>query len=374
MSSKQFSKNDKGMEILIAESIAKEMPDSKIIAAKKFFDSLFDHKRITKLYNTYIEGVETSLANTQNGRMYVNYNIDGAVTGRLSNSGGNTKKGGGKATKIGVSFHTLPREQIDFNIREYVVAPEGYDFITIDMKAMELRVLAHVANEKNMIKAFNSGWDLHDFSTEMTYGKKKENTPKEEWKLIRQICKEVSFLTVYGGTAYTLANKRNIPEAQAQKIINAWMDTFPGVREYFKVIEDYIKQHKYAKTLFGRFRHLLNIDSPVKSIQREAFRQGLNFTVQSPASDILNCGVIGIHQKLKAGKFRTKIAAEVHDSVEFIAPKDETDAVIKMAADELVNCHYMKEHFGFGLRVPLEVEVEVGASFGTGKPYHLTSS
>lgn len=367
-------KNEKEFELLIAESVARELSDAKIKAAKKFFDSLFDHKRVTKLYNTYIEGVETSLANTQNGRMYVNYNIDGAVTGRLSNSGGNTKKGGGKSTKIGVSFHTLPREQVDFNIREYVVAPEGYDFITVDMKAMELRVLAHVANEKNMIKAFNSGWDLHDFSTEMTFNKKKENTPKDEWKKLRQICKEVSFLTVYGGTAYTLANKRNIPEVQAQKIITAWMDTFPGVANYFKVIEDYINQHKYAKTLFGRFRHLPNIDSPVKSIKREAFRQGLNFTVQSPASDILNCGVIGVYNKLKARGFKARIVAEVHDSIELISPKHETDAVIKLVVDELVNCHYMKEKFGFTLNVPLEVEVEVGTSFGTGKPYHLTAS
>ena len=366
--------SDKEFELQIAESVVKELPDAKIIAAKKFFDSLFDHKRVTKLYNTYIEGVETSLANTQNGRIYVNYNIDGAVTGRLSNSGANTKKGGGKDTKIGVSFHTLPREQTDFNIREYVTAPEGYDFITVDMKAMELRVLAHVANEKNMIKAFNSGWDLHDFSTEMTFKKKKESCTKEEWKKLRQICKEVSFLTVYGGTAYTLANKRNIPEHEAQKIIDSWMDTFPGVAKYFLTIEDYIKQHKFAKTLFGRYRHLPNIDSPVKSIRREAFRQGLNFTVQSPASDILNCGFIGVYHKLKSGKFKAKLAAQVHDSIELISPKNETAAVVKIVADELVNCHYMKEKFGFTLNVPLEVEVEVGTSFGTGKPYHITAS
>ena len=195
---------DKDFELSIARSVLKDLEDDRIVEAKKFFDNLSDFKRVGKLYTTYIEGVETSLENTKNGRMYVNYNIDGTVTGRLSNSGGNKKKGGGKETKIGVSFHTLPREQEDFNIRNYVIAPKGWDFITVDMKAMELRVLAHVANEREMIKAFTSGIDLHDFTTEMVYKKKKADTNEKEWKLIRQICKEVSFLTVYGGTAVTL--------------------------------------------------------------------------------------------------------------------------------------------------------------------------
>ena len=362
------SREDKDMEIEIAKSVIRDLPDDKLFAAKEFFDNLFDHKRITKLYNTYIEGVETALANTKNGRMYVNYNLDGTVTGRLSNSGGNMKKGGGKDSKIGVSFHTLPREQVDFNVREYVVAPEGWDFITVDMKAMELRVLAHVANEENMIKAFNSGVDLHTYSASMTFNKKPEDVSKEE----RQIAKEVSFLTVYGGTAFTLANKRNISEAKAERIINNWMEAFPGVKRYMTTIEEYIRQFKYAKTIFGRYRHLPNIDSPVKSIQREAFRQGLNFTIQSAASDILLCGLIGISNKLKASKCKSKLIATVHDSVEVISPKDETDNTIRVIHNELVNYSYMRENFNINLKVPLEAEVEVGSSFGNGKPYHLT--
>ena len=218
-------------EVNIAKAVLNNMSDDQLKAAKKFFDRFSEYKKLTKLHSVYIEGARTALQNTGNSRMYVKYNIDGTVTGRISNSGANV--GRKKTDKIGVSFHTLPRESLDVNIRDYVVAPEGHDFITIDMKAMELRVLAHVANEENMIHAFKSGIDLHSYYDGLTFNK----DPNEVSKLERQIAKEVSFLTVYGGTAYTLASKRNIPEDRAEEIINSWLSAFPGAGRYMNTID-----------------------------------------------------------------------------------------------------------------------------------------
>jgi DNA polymerase-1 len=363
------NKQDKDLELQIAKSVIKEISDEKLIAARNFFTCLSDHKRVTKLYNTYIVGVEQSLANTGNGMIYCVYNLDGAVTGRLSNSGATKKKGKGPDTKIGVSFHTLPREQEDFNIRNYITAPDGWDFITADMKAMELRVLADVANEQNMIKAFNDGIDLHTYSASMTFNKDPKDITKEE----RQIAKEVSFLTVYGGKAFTLANKRNIPEAQAEEIINSWMAAFPGVKRYMATIEDYVKQFKYAKTIFGRYRHLPNIDSPNRRIREEAFRQGLNFTIQSPASDILLCCLIGVSNKMNATGLRARITATVHDSICIVSPKNETSKVIDILRDEMRNYTYMRENFHIKLKVPLDIDIKVGTSFGNGKELKFTA-
>jgi len=348
-------------ETAIARSVLNAMTDDQVMAAKRFFDRFSEFKKLTKLHSVYIEGARTALRNTGNGRMYVNYNIDGTVTGRISNSGANIERG--RNGKIGVSFHTLPRESLDVNIRDYVVAPKGHDFITIDMKAMELRVLAHVANEENMIHAFRSGVDLHSYSAGLTFNK----DPKDVSKLERQIAKEVSFLTVYGGTAYTLASKRNIPEERAEEIINSWMNAFPGVGRYMDTIQDYIDQFKYAKTIFGRRRNLPNIDSPFKKVRREAFRQGLNFTIQSAASDILLCGMLGVIKKLE--NMEAKVVATVHDSIELIAPKGETRKVVEIVKDELENYHYLKENFHINLKVPLGVDVEVGSSFGNGVEY-----
>lgn len=348
-------------EANIARAVLNSMTDDQVKAAKRFFDRFSEYKKLTKLHSVYIEGARTALKNTGNSRMYVKYNIDGTVTGRISNSGANV--GRKKEDKIGVSFHTLPRESLDVNIRDYVVAPKGHDFITIDMKAMELRVLAHVANEENMIHAFKSGVDLHSYSAGLTFNK----DPKDVTKLERQIAKEVSFLTVYGGTAFTLASKRNIPEDRAEEIINSWLRAFPGVSRYMNTIDEYIKQFGYAKTIFGRYRHLPNVRSPFKSVRREAFRQGLNFTIQSAASDILLCGMLGVIEKLKGMK--AKVVATVHDSLELIAPKNETKKVVEIVKDELENYHYLKENFHINLKVPLGVDVEVGSSFGNGVEY-----
>jgi len=348
-------------EVNIARAVLNSMTDDQVKAAKRFFDRFSEYKKLTKLHSVYIEGARTALGNTGNSRMYVKYNIDGTVTGRISNSGANV--GRKKEDKIGVSFHTLPRESLDVNIRDYVVAPKGHDFITIDMKAMELRVLAHVANEENMIHAFKSGVDLHSYSAGLTFNK----DPNDVTKLERQIAKEVSFLTVYGGTAYTLASKRNIPEERAEEIINSWLRAFPGVGRYMNTIDEYINQFAYAKTIFGRYRHLPNVRSPFKNVRREAFRQGLNFTIQSAASDILLCGMLGVIEKLKGMK--AKVVATVHDSIELIAPKNETRKVVEIVKDELENYHYLRENFHINLKVPLGVDVEVGSSFGNGVEY-----
>ena len=348
-------------EVNIARAVLNSMTDDQVKAAKRFFDRFSEYKKLTKLHSVYIEGARTALGNTGNSRMYVKYNIDGTVTGRISNSGANV--GRKKENKIGVSFHTLPRESLDVNIRDYVVAPKGHDFITIDMKAMELRVLAHVANEENMIHAFKSGVDLHSYSAGLTFNK----DPNDVTKLERQIAKEVSFLTVYGGTAYTLASKRNIPEERAEEIINSWLRAFPGVGRYMNTIDEYINQFAYAKTIFGRYRHLPNVRSPFKNVRREAFRQGLNFTIQSAASDILLCGMLGVIEKLKGMK--AKVVATVHDSIELIAPKNETKKVVEIVKDELENYHYLRENFHINLKVPLGVDVEVGSSFGNGVEY-----
>ena len=291
----------------------------------------------------------------------------GAVTGRLSNSAINVIKGSPKEGKLGVSFHTLPREKEDLavNVRDAFCAPPGWKFITVDKKAMEVRVLADVANERNLINAFKSGVDLHTFSAGLTFNKPECDVTKEE----RQLAKAVTFLTVYGGTHFTLAAKHNIPEEQAEAIIEAWMNAFPGVGAYMNSVQEYLDRHKYVKTLFGRYRHLPNASSPIKAIRKRAFRQGLNFTIQSPASDILLCAIMGLSNRIKSEGMRAKIIATVHDSIELICPDDELEHLVAIIKDELINYNYMQEHFGIRLKVPLDINIEVGTSFGNGVHY-----
>ena len=351
------------MEKQISQSAIRSLGDANIVNARDFIKGLLDYRRSKKLYDTYISGVKEAMDYNGSDKIYVEYRLDGTVTGRLSNAGYETDK-----HRMGISFHTLPRET-KFNIREYVVAPKGYKFITADMKSMELRVLAHLAKEKSMAKAFNDRIDLHTYSASMTFGKPMEKVTKEE----RQIAKEVSFLTVYGGTEKTLAMKRGISFKKAKGIIDGWMATFPGVPRYMEHVQNFITSNKYAYTIFGRRRNLPNAASEAKYIRQEAFRQGLNFTVQSSASDTLVCCILGLNQDLLKKKMGAKIIATVHDSIELIAPINEVDETIALLYHHMTNYPYIKENFKFEFSVPMEVEVMVGDSFGSGEEYHLSS-
>lgn len=344
---------------LLSQEVIKSKSDETLLGARKFLKSFLDLRGLEKLNDTYISGAKDALAFTGDGKIYVDYRLDGTATGRLSNAAYDC------GTKMGVSFHTLPRNT-EFNIRSYVVAPEGHDFITCDMKSMELRILAHLAREKKMAQAFHDKVDLHTYSASMTFSKPMDKVTKEE----RQIAKTVSFLVVYGGNASTLARKQGLPLKRAESIINNWMEAFPGVPLYMSHVHNYIMKNKYAYTIFGRRRHLPNVDSKEQYVQKAALRQGLNFTVQSAASDTLLCALIGIYNKYKQEKMSSKIVATVHDSLEVISPKHETKKAIEIIHDEMINYHYAKKHFGISFNVPLEIEILVGPSFGIGEEVH----
>ena len=140
----------------VSKAAVRELQDETLINSRNFIKHLMDFRKSKKLFNTYITRVKKAMEYNGSDKIYVEYRLDGTVTGRLSNAGYDAGDGG----KMGISFHTLPRDT-KFNIREYVVAPTGYKFITADMKSMELRILAHLAREKNMEKAFNDRIDLH---------------------------------------------------------------------------------------------------------------------------------------------------------------------------------------------------------------------
>jgi DNA polymerase-1 len=348
---------NKDVDEKIAASVISTLPDTSLANLNKFLDVLLEHRRIEKLRTTYIKGVKKAIENNGENKIFVQYSFDGTDTGRLSNAGMSFKK-----KKKGVSFHTLPRDE-EFNIRSYVTAPKNYKFLTADYSGMELRVLAHIAREDNMIRAFKDGKDLHSYSASMTYSKAIEKVTSTE----RQDSKEVSFLTIYGGSEYTLAHKKGISKVKAKKIIDSWMGVFPGVPRYMKFIREKLEETGYCYSIFGRKRHLPNIWAESFKQQNRAFRQGLNFTVQSPASDILLCALIGIDLELKARGLDAMIVATVHDSIELICHESCLDEVIGIIYHQMVNYPYLKSRFDFELCVPLEVELLVGSSFGEGE-------
>jgi DNA polymerase-1 len=355
---KKWVYRDEGKKI--SKSVTASKTTEELKDAKVFIKGLLDLRKSQKLEKTYIKGTQKALEYTGNGKVYVDYRLDGTATGRLSCAAYNAKK------PMGVSFHTLPREKKN-NIRSMFIAPKDHAFITVDYAAMELRVLAHVAKEGNMQTAFNSGQDLHTYTARLLFNK--EDITKEE----RQIAKTVSFLIVYGGGPFNLAETMSIPMSKAEHIIDTYKDVYPGVFEYMEFVNNYIKENGYAYTIFGRRRNLPDVASSDFSVVNRAFRQGLNFTIQSTASDILLSGLLGIHRSLSNNKLSGRIVSTVHDSIELICPLSEIKQVCSIVYEELVNYPYIKDTFNINFDVPLSIDAEVGTSFGESTPVEFSN-
>ncbi len=338
----------------ISKSVIQGKTKEDLLAAKTFIESLLELKKVTKLHSTYVKGVRDAVRYNGVNKLYTDFRLDGTVTGRLS-------CGMYKADEpMGVSFHTLPRES-KFNIRKFVTAPEGWDFTTADYSTQEMRIMAHVSRDDAMLAAFQRGDDLHTWTARLLF---QTDTPT---KRERQIAKTVSFLIIYGGGAFNLAETMQISMHQAETIIRNYMDLYPRVFEYMGEVEAFIIDNKYAESIFGRRRHLLDIDSPDKYVRNGVIRQGVNFTVQSPASDVLLCAFIGVNQRFIREGLEAIAVATVHDSIETISKKKDTQRAIEIIHDEMVNYPYLRKNFGMELLCPLQADIEVGTSFGTGK-------
>ena len=333
-----------------------------LLKAKSFVGGLLDLRKSEKLYRTYVKGVRNAALYNDEDKVYVDYKLDGTTTGRLSCTAYNATK------SMGLSFHTLPRETKN-NIRSIFVAPPGFRFITVDYASMELRVLAHIAKEYKMQKAFKDGIDLHKYTGSLLFNKSQDKVTKQE----RQVAKTTSFLIVYGGSKFQLSEIMRIPLRKADKVIETYKEVYSGIFQYMDFIEKIIMKNKYAYSIFGRRRNLPDIESKNYAVAAKAVRQGINFTIQSTASDILVCSLIGIAKKLEERGMKTRIVSTVHDSLEIISPDDELDEACKIIHNEMVNYPYIRKHFGISFDVPLEIEILVGDSFGDGEEYFIES-
>ena len=337
----------------ISRSVIAEKTEDDLRSARSFIHSILELRKSEKLEKTYIQGTKKAMEYNDENKVYVDYRFDGTSTGRLSCAAYNAKQ------SMGVSFHTLPRET-KHNIRGFFIAPEDCSFITIDYSAMELRVLAHVAKDGNMQQAFQKGLDLHSYTARMLFNK--EQVSKQE----RQIAKTVSFLIVYGGGAFNLSETMGIPLRRAEKIIGNYKKVYPAVFEFMEFVNEFIKNNGFAYSIFGRRRNLPDVRSKDRSVINRALRQGLNFTIQSTASDILLCSLLGINNRFTEQGMKSRIVATVHDSVEIISPHSEVEKACEIAYHEMVNYPYVRDTFNIELNVPLEIEILIGKSFGDG--------
>jgi DNA polymerase-1 len=330
--------------------------------AINFIETLLKYKYRAKQHKTYVKGVQAALEYNEDGRIYSQYNFATVVTGRLSCS---TYSAGKK--KKGVSFHTLPRESDSdtINIRKLMRADGDRAFLAADFSQAELRVLAQCCKDANLIEAFNTGQDLHRYTASLVFGKEPEKVTKEE----RQIAKSVSFLIVYGGGPNKLAQQIGKSISYCKGIFAAYEQSFPKVFKWINQVHKMIRQNGYAVSLFGRRRHLPNIKSPLKKYQYRALRQGMNFVIQSSASDLMLHSIKRLHRYRDLTGLDFDILATVHDSVEVQCDPKDIEKVATLLKVVLTMTDDLLPAYGIDFVVPFEVDVEVGTSFG-----HLTEA
>lgn len=341
--------------------------------AYKFLSGILDYKYRCKQHRTYVKGVRGAVKYNESPRVYSQYNFATVVTGRLSCSTYTVKKKVpgkregvlvNKEFKKGVSFHTLPRSSSDdqINIRKMMVSDDQKSFVTADFSTAELRVLAQCCKDKHLIEAFTGGKDLHKFTASLIFGKPMDAITKQE----RQIAKSVSFLIVYGGGPHKLAQQISKSVGYSKNIFKEYGNSFPRVFGWIKEVRRRIKEEGHAVSLFGRRRNLQNVFSPSRAHQERALRQGMNFIIQSSASDLMLHAIQRTKKYSQAMGLDVDILASVHDSIEVQCPYDQTDKTVQMLKYCLTNTEDLKRLYGLDFVVPFEVDIEVGKSFGDG--------
>ncbi len=357
-------------------SKAKSTP--KEILGAEFIDTYLEWKKRVKQRNDYVYGVAKALKYNQDGRIYSQYNFSVTKTGRLSNSSYNVKKlePGKKAGSMvnrkynkGVSFHTLPRPDEDedpqamhVNLRSIMGADKGKVFISGDYSAAEVRVLAHCSQDKNLIAAFESGEDLHKFTASLIFKKPINKITAQE----RQISKSVTFLIVYGGGPTKLAASIKKSVTFCKEIFSKYFKAFPGVPKWIEATRAEIKRTGYATSLFGRRRRLPNVNSPKRAFQERALRQGVNFVIQSSASDLMLHSIWRVHTLSQTHGIELDLVATVHDSLEIQAPVESYHKAISLMHYCMADLSYLKGLYGWTFDVPFKVDMEAGVSFGSG--------
>lgn len=293
---------------------------------------ILDQRELKKLISTYISSLP-SYINPTTGKIHTTYNQTTTATGRLSSSNPN--------------LQNLPvRTERGQLIRRAVIPDEGCLFMSADYSQIELRLMAHLSGDKNMIHAFLQGQDIHAATAATIFHKPIEEVTREE----RRQAKTANFGIIYGISSFGLAQQLDCPRAEAKALIDGYFQAFPEVVAFIERQKEFARQNGYVETMFGRKRYLPDIMSNNTVVRSFAERNAVNAPIQGTAADIIKMAMVSIHQRLQG--HQTTMTMQIHDELCFNVPKSEVEWAKQMVTEEMQNVVH--------LRVPLIAECGVG--------------
>ena len=278
---------------------------------------ILDHRGLKKLLGTYIDTLP-KLINPRTGHIHTSFNQTITATGRLSSSDPN--------------LQNIPvRGEDGKEIRKAFIPEPGCLFFSADYSQIELRVMAHLSGDENMIKVFREGKDLHAATAANIYKKPIEEVSRDE----RTKSKRANFGIIYGITVFGLAERLDIPREEAKMLIDGYFETFPQVHDYMEQAKQIARQQGYVTTLFGRRRYLPDINSANATVRGYAERNAINAPIQGTAADIIKVAMIRIHERFQREGIRSKMILQVHDELNFSVYPEEKEKVERIVIEEM---------------------------------------
>lgn len=298
---------------------------------------ILEHRGLKKLLGTYVDALP-KLINPKTGHIHTSFNQTVTATGRLSSSDPN--------------LQNIPvRGEDGKEIRRAFVPEPGCLFFSADYSQIELRVMAHLSGDENMIEAFREGHDIHAATAAKIYKVGMDEVTRDQ----RTKAKRANFGIIYGITVFGLAERLDISRDEAKQLIDGYFSSFPKVKDYMEKAKDDARSKGYVETLFGRRRYLPDINSRNATVRGFAERNAINAPIQGTAADIIKVAMINISRRFKAEGVRSKMILQVHDELNFSVVPEEKELVERIVMEEMQGA--------FQMRVPLIADCGWGANW-----------
>lgn len=299
---------------------------------------ILDWRQMVKLQSTYILALPEQV-DKKTLRVHTDYMQTVAATGRLSSNNPNLQN---------IPIRTERGRQIR---KAFVARDENHTLISADYSQIELRIIAALSGEENMIKAFQDGEDIHKATAAKVFDVPLEEVSREQ----RSNAKTVNFGIIYGVSAFGLSNQTSLSRSESAALIEAYYKTYPRLRSYINEQIEFAREKGYVQTILGRRRYLKDINSANAVVRSAAERNAVNAPIQGSAADVIKIAMINIHKKLTEENWKSKMLLQVHDELVFDVHNDELEKIQPMIKHEMENA--------FIMTVPLEVELGLGADW-----------
>lgn len=296
---------------------------------------ILDWRQMVKLQSTYILALPEQV-DKKTLRVHTDYMQTVAATGRLSSNNPNLQN---------IPIRTERGRQIR---KAFVARDENHTLISADYSQIELRIIAALSGEENMIKAFQDGEDIHKATAAKVFNVPLDEVSREQ----RSNAKTVNFGIIYGVSAFGLSNQTSLSRSESAALIEAYYNTYPRLKSYISDQVEFARENGYVQTILGRRRYLKDINSANAVVRSAAERNAVNAPIQGSAADVIKIAMINIHKKLQEENWKSKMLLQVHDELVFDVHNDELEKIQPMIKHEMENA--------FKMAVPLEVELGLG--------------